>query len=362
VRKAIDRLSQANGFRAVANTEDLIRLMGDLDLKLDMQHREIMMVFAEQGESFQGLFQLGWEQIGLMQGVDKALKEMIKNANTKDQGSKGQGTSLALKSATRKGAHLVNFYFSSPTDPAVQYREIENLFVTGTSRWIFENQLFIAWKDAKFPILWISGNAGVGKSCLAYAITKSLKEDLNGQSRTSVAFYFFKYEPLELRSIKNALYCIIMQIAALDNKYCEKVAADLTNEQTSNDEADLQYIWKKYLASNFGPKSDAKLYLVLDGLDEAHSADTPTFFGLLNQIQTKSLNIHVILTGRPGTEHVERLKTEVVEVTYKQTSHDIARIVKERCKTRRFTNHTKSKMTAKLTEKADCESFRSPSG
>jgi hypothetical protein len=357
VRKAIDRLSQANGFRAVANTEDLIRLMGDLDLKLDMQHREIMNVFAQQGQSFQGLFQLGWEQISLMQGVDKALKEMMKNTNTMEQGSKSQGAPLALKSATRKGAHLVNFYFSSPTDPAVQYREIENLFVTGTSKWIFQNELFIAWRDAKFPILWISGNAGAGKSCLAYTIANSLKEDVNGQSRTSVAYYFFKYEHLELRSVKNALYCIITQIAALDNKYCEKVAADLTNEKTSTKKADLQYIWNKYLASNFGPKSDAKLYLVLDGLDEARSADMATFFDLLNQIQTKSLNIHVILTGRPGTEHVEMLKTEVVEATNQQTSHDIARIVKERCKMHRFTNHTKSKMTAKLTEKADCESF-----
>ena len=37
-----DRLSQANGFRAVANTEDLIKLMGDLNLHLEARHDEMV--------------------------------------------------------------------------------------------------------------------------------------------------------------------------------------------------------------------------------------------------------------------------------------------------------------------------------
>lgn len=355
MRKAIDKLSQANGFRAVANTEDLIRLMGDLDLKLDMQHREIMRVFAEQGENFQGLFQLGWEQISLMQGVDKALKEMMKDANTREQGPKSQGISSTLKSPIRKGAHLVNFCFANPTNPAIQYQEIETRFVIGTSKWLFEHDLFLSWKDGKFPLLWIFGAGGVGKTFLAYAIVKSMKEGLNDQPRASVAYYFFEQGHRQLSSIKNALCSIIIQIAAMDNRYCEKVAADLTSEEIRIKDADLQYIWKKYLASNFGPKSDVELYLVLDGLDETYSADRSTFFDLLDQIQTKSLKIRVILTSRPATVDMKKVKTEVIEMTMKQTSHDIARMVEERCKSRRLTHHYKRKMVAKLTESADCK-------
>lgn len=351
VRKAIDRLSQANGFRAVANTQDLLKLMGDLDMKLDLHHQEVMMVFADQREDIESLVQLSDQQVDRLEAIDRMLKEMKSNAEAKNPGAVPPSSNPAMEYA---GNNLVNYFFRTVTNPLIQYREIENFFVIGTCKWILTHDLYLAWQDGKFPFLWISGEAGIGKSFAAYAVLDAMKKHLENSPAPKIfAYYFFRDERVETRSVTNALHCIIRQVAAADSKYCERVATQLAHLSAYDQEQSLPELWDRYLASKFGGKSETELYLVLDGLDEADASERSQLFEVFEEIRTRRLKIHVILTGRPDTGDITSLKPEVVEMTTEHIFNDIRPLVDQRCKTRRITYRTKRKMEVKLAEKAD---------
>jgi hypothetical protein len=209
----------------VANTEDLIKLMGDLNMQLEAQHHEIIMIFTEQKESNRAILDLGQDSNVVLHDVDRMLREMKKNAETKssDPKTKGKAPGDLKSAAARQGAglNIVRWFFSNVTNPVIQFREIESHYSKGTTQWIYRDDRCQAWTRGETSFLCVTGKAGLGKSFLSFSVIALLRETLKSPLKASLAFYFFRDEHSELQSLKNALSCAVIQIAESDSTFCE---------------------------------------------------------------------------------------------------------------------------------------------
>lgn len=68
-------------------------------------------------------------------------------------------------------------------------------------------------------MLFIGGEAGVGKSHLAFATIKTLQEMAKSKHRMSVAYFFFQEQHEEFRSSKNTMCSVGFHIATQDHKF-----------------------------------------------------------------------------------------------------------------------------------------------
>ena len=206
-----------------------------------------------------------------------------------------------------------------------QRQDISDSFIEGTATWVFGDEKYKSWLSQEQRLAWMSGTAGLGKSFLAHAIVASLEEAFKDHTQTSVAYFYFREEDENLRTFRDALRCAAVQIAEQDTTYCEQVAADIS--RNGDDEP-----WKQFFASRFPAKSDAQLYLVLDGIDEASEEDKPLMLGLFHQIAKEELNINVLFTGRAELKsHLSNAVPTTIEVTRERMSEDMQRLIEARC-------------------------------
>lgn len=300
------------------------------------------------------------ELLKMWQEQKKREREAQKDDATR--GSNKPKDSGAKKSAT---LNQVKRSFASRAEPVVQFRDIESSFVKGTFRWIELEKSYKSFLDDDPYYLWIYGRRGLGKSYLAYSIILRLAESFGNRSRTAIAYFFFKEELEELRSVNNMLSSIIIQMAVADEKYRNEIAADLVrNGDVSNDDNGSQ-IWERFFVKKYSKDSDAKLFLVIDGLDEADADSRELLLKLLQQIRKDELNIRVVLTGRPEMNtDVEQLKPLMIEITkpkLSEKSGDLWHIIMARCKTlsklRRLQPTMRKKIAFKLRHQADSKTI-----
>ena len=84
-----------------------------------------------------------------------------------------------------------------------QRKEIHADSVAGTGSWLLKDkEPFKAWTEHEKPIVWIRGDAGIGKSYLAEAVVTSL--EASSADRKSFAYFFFREEEDNLRSFTEA--------------------------------------------------------------------------------------------------------------------------------------------------------------
>jgi DNA polymerase III delta prime subunit len=178
--------------------------------------------------------------------------------------------------------------FATQAEPAIQLKEIHAGFVPGTFGWVFEDDGFKAFMDGS-PILWISGPPGIGKSCVAHSIIGKLLESTSSDPRASVAYYFFREEHEELRSAKNMLKAAVIQTAIGDGKYRDEIVAEMKAKGQIG--GDVDEIWRRCFVERYPKDAEQKLYLVLDGLDEADEKDRKQMLKIMEDIKRDELGI-----------------------------------------------------------------------
>lgn len=245
-----------------------------------------------------------------------------------------------------------------------QARDIESSFVRGTASWSFEEPFYQDWKSQKVSNLFLVGGPGIGKSNMAFSVVQKLQETAEYSARTSVAYFYFKKEHVELLSMSKAINSIIAQVAAQDAIYCDHVAAEIFKLQWESVQTDLwQDLWETYLVQKFPHDSEGQVYVVLDGLDEALPAEKKEFLELLSKLEISKTKIQFLITLRPDPEYVSgSLQANSLEimVTSEKISVDFPRLIDARMnrfngltKLGRFRKQVKNKISKELQEKAD---------
>ncbi|KAK0661719.1 hypothetical protein DIS24_g2303 [Lasiodiplodia hormozganensis] len=293
-----------------------------------------------------------------MSGMIFRLASMSENSQEQGKGEKGR----KLKDAgARRSAALVQVKEAMQTvaipATAMAYADIKQTFVQGTFKWLRENEEYNTFAVGENePFLWVTSDRGLGKSSLAYFAINELKERRH-ICQTNVAYFFFKEEHKEMRSTVDLLKTVAAQLAEADHKYRDEVAKELKKNAEKLKEGDGSLLWEKLFASRFPHESSTRLFLVIDGLDEASAADREKFLNLLAQVKKDNLQIRALITSRPGTEGVEVLQPATLPITIEHLRKDLRQIVKARIKSqsrlRRLRLPVKKRIVIKLLQKAD---------
>ncbi|KAI9661209.1 MAG: hypothetical protein M1821_009536 [Bathelium mastoideum] len=306
---------------------------------------------------FEGFARVEAQNQQLRADLNKMMNLALKQSNSEKQPDSKPEKSSKGASATgnrRYKIAQVKRHFSDGAEARniirAQRKEIAESFVEGTNKWIFEDDTYKSWKDGEMPAVWLAGDAGTGKSFLAHIIASDLER--RHEEHVSVASFFFREDQYALRSLFNALRCAVLQIADSNPAYLEVVAAEIAKRNADDDP------WSQFFTSRFPSDSQAHLYFVLDGVDEALPADQKAIAALIRQLPSANLNIHVLFTGRPSLEALFAADIpRVIRLSKERISADMKLLSDARIRSlprlRKFHRQTKRRIAQRLGERAD---------
>ncbi|KAL1647975.1 hypothetical protein SLS58_002299 [Diplodia intermedia] len=309
----------------------------------------------------QQTLEIGQQNSREMQKVSGMISRYFSMSEDGQEQGKGEKVRKSKDAGARRSAALaqVKDALQTVAIPAttMAYAEIKQTFVEGTFKWLRENEAYATFAAGENePFLWVTGDRGLGKSSLAYFAVNELKERRHF-CQTNVAYFFFKEEHKELRSTVDLLKTAASQLAEADHKYREEVAKEIKKGASSLGDGELSALWDQLFASRFSHESSARLFLVIDGFDEANTADREKLLGLLAQVKKDNLQIRVLITSRPGMEGVESLQPASLPMTIEHLRKDLRHIIKARIKSlsrlRRLRLPVKKRIIVKLLQKGD---------
>jgi hypothetical protein len=288
----------------VRNTEEIKVLITSSGGKIDDYYESIIERFKMQNQTIEVSFK---HQGETMQQEFKELRKLLTQRGVSELTQAPINDVPGRRDAAFNKARQ---FYGTPPNATEKLAALQRSFVAGTDAWLSEETEYRKWLDGETPILWVSGDAGVGKSHLAYSAITTMQERAKSQPRTIVAYFFFQEVNEPFRSAKNALCSVGFQIVTQDRAIRETVANDLADECCTK--WSIFRIWLSF-SRFFKADSGAHLYLVLDGVDEACQDDLFPLLVVLNRVVPENLRMHVLLTGRDGSG-IEELGNEPSEM------------------------------------------------
>ncbi|KAJ6196522.1 hypothetical protein J3E72DRAFT_243669 [Bipolaris maydis] len=366
MQASIDELNQTVGYEtysSIRTVQDEVKTGNDkLDalymssLKLEVVVSEgFVAVQTKQNESHALLLQLqkSVEKLGKTPEHDEKKKQ-----SGKSKGDSGDRKFQALREIKK---FLTENYTTFPSwtdahrENLAQDEDMRDSQVKHTAKWLNEHPNFKTWAEGGNPLLWLRGNEGIGKSFLAFSAVQGLRALKN--EKNNFAYFYFKEEHPYLQSVQNAFASAALQVAESNNKYAEQVAANIRDNAARSEDIST---WERFFVSMFPgkEKSDGRLFLVLDGLDEAHIQQGGIMTQFLSDLRLENANVSVLLTSRPEEKPIIQLfDPPVIDVTKQEIKPDIKALTKSRLhslpRVRKFSHAVKRAITRKVVKQAD---------
>jgi len=284
--------------------------------------------------------------------------EEKKKLAQKPKGDIGDRKFQALRELKKFFADKYNVFPSwqdAHQENLLQDKELLESKVNKTAGWLCEHEKFKDWARGRIPLLWLRGAEGIGKSFLAYSTVQQLR--LHQSDHDCLAYFYFKEEHPYQQSMQNAFASAALQIAGSNNRYAEQVAAKIKQEPSEC--ADMS-TWERFFLSMFPSDTGTggRLFLVFDGLDEAHVQEGGIFTQFLSDVKQRNTSVSVFATSRPEDKPtLQILQPSILEVTKHEIKHDLKMLVKDRLRTlprlRKFTLTTKTAIRREVVKHAD---------
>lgn len=137
---------------------------------------------------------------------------------------------------------------------------------SGTCTWITQNRQFRNWmqEGPNTPILWLSGNAGFGKSVIATQVINFIKI-----ARKTVFHHFCTYTSATSSNYDQILKSVLQQVLREDLEWTSQVYNDFILKRKSATVPVLEQLLRTVLTSSFeAPNSVKYIWIILDGVDE----------------------------------------------------------------------------------------------
>ncbi|KAI1208242.1 uncharacterized protein F4807DRAFT_432137 [Annulohypoxylon truncatum] len=162
----------------------------------------------------------------------------------------------------------------------------------GTCEQFLETKEFNDWKGGRSsPVLWVYAPPGNGKSTMCSAVVDDLLEQ--GQH---CAYFFFKHESRQKRSVSNMLRSLAYQSALIVPSYCHALA-DLAKSGLRLHALDTVTLWKKLYLQVLSSLRHEVIYWILDGIDESESVEQ--LVDLIPMVSGSEPLIRVLVFSRP---------------------------------------------------------------
>ncbi|KAF3941585.1 hypothetical protein ABW19_dt0206899 [Dactylella cylindrospora] len=171
---------------------------------------------------------------------------------------------------------------------------------TGTGDWLLKNPAYESFRDSgTLRILWVTANAGCGKTVLSKAVI----EDLRMQPNVAVCYFFFKAGNRNQSSWVHALCTFLYQILSAQKKLCQVLGGehDIKGEGLFNEEISAWASLKSVSLSSQNPWK--RIYCVLDGVDESPTSTQTALTHYLKQLvvdENKDIGLRFLVTSRPN--------------------------------------------------------------
>lgn len=248
----------------------------------------------------------------------------------------------------------------SKTDSAQDwYDKINKARIPGTGDWVRNEDIFQGWLSRDTPIIFVSGNPGAGKSYLSTNIISLLREQypqgVQSTSLISVAYFFFKDDNPDTRSIHLALRDLAFQISKSDPVYQKHIATIEQYERISSLESAWRLLFVDYFLKK--PNVDSSVYILLDAVDEASDDERRIFLSLAKDLYDapESPRLQLAVVGRPhiSDQLLEGLELEVptIHVTTQKNSGDINQYIHASIKKSVVLRRVSAKLRQEIVEK-----------
>lgn len=298
----------------------------------------------------------------------KESEEILRRLKKMEQRDDEQGKIQGLKTGAGKPTNLARLrnILNNPAEAGMIERlhELEVAYVDRVFDWVESDPIFVNLLDDKERFLWVSGGPGMGKSALAFKMVRLLKEKLACEPSTRVACFFFDEEQAEMRSLENMLRWCALQVAQGDRRYCEEMLKEMLEDlrRHGDNSMDAASYWASLVESKFSQRSNRRLVLVLDGIDEGEPGCISQLAGFFDRIKSQEHRIQVIMTSGPEvTPGISSLGAKRIELTKAKIAHDLYRFSRFQARTlsrlRKLRRNLRGIITSKVSEKADCKMF-----
>ncbi|KAJ6102335.1 Galactose oxidase/kelch beta-propeller [Penicillium sp. IBT 16267x] len=214
------------------------------------------------------------------------------------------------------------------------HRTVNSRVLGGTCQWVLQHPSFSDWKrESTNSVLWLHGNQGAGKSCLASAvIDDEIKTTMRSQNFAQAYFYCSRgtSEP-QRANAQQVMACIIRQLSA---QYAEKSLPtptlslykkmNLTDGSRRGPDLEECQTLAVQLTEVF-----ARVTIVVDALDECDIEERGELVDALEYISNESTSlVKIFLTSREEGDLRIRLNMHTgIQVTSLENGFDIEKFV-----------------------------------
>jgi Cdc6-like AAA superfamily ATPase len=187
--------------------------------------------------------------------------------------------------------------------------ESKDRLVHQAIQWILEDAQYKSWANGEgVSLLWIKGGAGKGKTMLSIGLIEQLAHAQAKDESAVVIYSFCQNADYELNTLEAILKGLILQLANQQPELKESLRRrwDTIQETFSEDVTSWRSLWN-ILFEMLARCKCAKVYMVVDALDECQDEDVVDF---LKSVVRKGLDhpgkFKWMLTSRPwdGAERV----------------------------------------------------------
>ncbi|KAJ6259122.1 Vegetative incompatibility protein [Drechslerella dactyloides] len=174
----------------------------------------------------------------------------------------------------------------------------------GTGNWLYSEPLFQAWKsfETVHPLLWLQGGPGAGKSHLSSQVIEHLTKDSSkpGPQQTWILYFFCRNDNADTITFEYVLKTLAWQLATVSSVYAQYIYS--IYEFNKSPAIHVSRLWQKLFVNFITQTESIRLYIVLDGLDEAIKKSIDEFLMALKS-SLKPMrdirNIRILVSGRP---------------------------------------------------------------
>ena len=181
----------------------------------------------------------------------------------------------------------------SPIDVSAKHFDVANAREPGTGEWLLNSNVFQEWERGTGRALWCSGIPGAGKTVLASLIidhlcTLQLREPVG---TTAVAWVYFNYKENATQTPDAIHLSLIQQLAGFSTQLYALLESSYKKHPKS-----CPSPWRLIPDMRILAREFAKVFIVIDALDECAENNRDTFLETVAHLQTSGAN--VLITSR----------------------------------------------------------------
>jgi hypothetical protein len=213
-------------------------------------------------------------------------------------------------------------------------KNIEATRLSRSGDWILKEQSFDKWFRMEFPVLWVLGKPGTGKTYVASRILSHIRQN------SGLASFFYIREGMNAQHTpERILKAIAYQITGLDERYREH-AVDVCKD--GDNILRPESTWENLFVNPFSKDASKPLFVVIDGLDEATTDNQELIVKLAKKLSDLRSNarrypaIQLLLLGRPDLDYNvsnvwrgEKRRPKILHVQSSLSKSDVERFIKK---------------------------------